>query len=91
MIHVQVAAKAPAKGAESRQQAIVEVMVDLLLELEMITVHQGLVYVLDELESYPVSGKVEQGIWRGSSVRCVALMFKAPCLSFSWSSWLLNC
>ena len=66
MIHVQVAAKAPAKGAESRQQAIVEVMVDLLLELEMITVHQGLVYVLDELESYPVSG-----IWRGSSVRCV--------------------
>ena len=31
-------------------------MVDLLLELEMITVHQGLVYVLDELESYPVSG-----------------------------------
>ena len=32
-------------------------MVDLLLDMEGITVHKGLVYVLDEgLESYPVSG-----------------------------------
>ena len=40
---------------EQRQQAIVEVMVDLLLDMERITVSQGLLYVLDELESYPVS------------------------------------
>ena len=39
-----------------REEAIVEVMVDLLLEMEGMTAHKGLVYVLDEgLESYPVS------------------------------------
>ncbi len=54
-IHMQVALKTQAEGAESRQQAIVEVMVDLLLDMEGISVSQGLVYVLDELESYPVS------------------------------------
>ena len=43
-----------------RQQAIVEVMVDLLLDMEGISVSQGLVYVLDELESYPVSGMERQ-------------------------------
>ena len=54
---MQVAAKTQTEGDESRQQAIVEVIVDLLLDIEGITVHQGLVYVLDEeLESYPVSG-----------------------------------
>ena len=52
---MQVALKTLAEGAESRQQAIVEVMVDLLLDMEGISVSQGLVYVLDELESYPVS------------------------------------
>ena len=32
-------------------------MVDLLLEMEGITEHEGLVYVLDkELQSFPVSG-----------------------------------
>ena len=45
---------------KSRQQAIVEVMVDLLLDMEGITVSQGLVYVLDELESYHVSGMERQ-------------------------------
>ena len=54
--HMQVRAKTHTGGRESRQQAIVEVMVDLLLKMEEITVHQGLSYVLDELESYPVSG-----------------------------------
>ena len=54
-IHMQVALKTQAEGAESRQQAIVEVMVDLLLDMEGISVSQGLVYVLDELESYFVS------------------------------------
>ena len=54
--HVQVASKTLTEGAESRQQAIIEVMVDLLLNMEGISVSQGLVYVLDELESYPVSG-----------------------------------
>ena len=62
LLHMQVATKAQAERVESRQQAIVEVMVDLLLEVEGITVHQGLVYVLDKLESFPVSGKVEQGM-----------------------------
>ena len=54
--HMQVRAKTHTGGRESRQQAIVEVMVDLLLKMEVITESQGLVYVLDELESYPVSG-----------------------------------
>ena len=35
-------------------------MVDLLLDIERITVHQGLVYVLDELEGYPVSDMERQ-------------------------------
>ena len=39
----------------SREQAIVKVMVDLLLEMEDNTVNEGLIYVLDELKSYPVS------------------------------------
>ena len=55
---MQVAAQM--EGVESRQEAIVEVMVDLLLDMEGITVSQGLVYVLDELESYPVSGMERQ-------------------------------
>ena len=54
--HMQVRTKTHTGGRESRQQAIVEVMVDLLLNMEAITESQGLVYVLDELESYPVSG-----------------------------------
>ena len=54
--HMQVRAKIHTGRRESRQQAIVEVMVDLLLNMEAITESQGLVYVLDELESYPVSG-----------------------------------
>ena len=48
------------EGVESKQQAIIKVMVDLLLSMEEITVHQGLVYVLDEMESYPVSGLERQ-------------------------------
>ena len=48
------------EGAASRELAIVKVMVDLLLEMERITVNQGLVYVLDELESCPVSGLERQ-------------------------------
>ena len=58
--HVQVASKAVAEGVEAKQQAMVEVMVDLLLDMEGISVSQGLVYVLDELESYPVSGMERQ-------------------------------
>ena len=55
--HMQVAAK----GEKLKEQATVEVMVDLLLDMEGITMHMGLVYVLiEELESYPVSG-VERG------------------------------
>ena len=54
--HVQVRAKTHLGGRKLKQQAIVEVMVDLLLNMEAITESQGLVYVLDELESYPVSG-----------------------------------
>ena len=53
---MQVIEKTPTGGRKLRQQAMVEVMVDLLLNVEKITVHQGLSYVLDELESYPVSG-----------------------------------
>ena len=56
----QVASKAVAEGVEAKQQAMVEVMVDLLLDMEGISVSQGLVYVLDELESYPVSGMGRQ-------------------------------
>ena len=54
-IHMQVASKTQAEGVESRQQAIVEVMVDILLDMEGMSASQGLIYVLDELESYPVS------------------------------------
>ena len=53
---MQVAAKSKEEGEKPRKQAIVEVMVDLLLDMEGITEHKGLVYVLEEgLESYPVS------------------------------------
>ena len=56
--HTQVAER-QAIGDKPRKQVIVEVMVDLLLDVEGITVHKGLVYVLDEgLENYPVSGVV---------------------------------
>ena len=52
---VQVADKSQEEGEKPRKQAIVEVMVDLLLDMEGTTVHKGLVYVLDEdLASYPV-------------------------------------
>ena len=58
--HMQVAAKAQEDDLpfhRYKTQAIVEVMVDLLLDAEGVTVHEGLVFVLDEgLESYPVSG-----------------------------------
>ena len=58
---LQVAAKSYGNGAKQRKDAIVEVMVDLLLETERITVNRGLVYVLEEgLESYPVSGTKSQ-------------------------------
>ena len=53
---MQVADKSKEEGEKPRKQAIVEVMVDFLLDMEGITEHKGLVYVLDEeLESYPVS------------------------------------
>ena len=66
---MQVADKSKEEGEKPRKQAIVEVMVDLLLDMEGITEHKGLVYVLDEgLEIYPVS---DTG---GRSVHCVALM-----------------
>ena len=54
--HTQVRAKTHTGGRKLRQQAIVQVMVDLLLNMEAITESQGLVYVVEELESYPVSG-----------------------------------
>ena len=53
---MQVNEKEQVEGVGSREQVIVEVMVDLLLDMEEITVNWGLIYVLDELESYPVSG-----------------------------------
>ena len=66
---MQVARNSKEGVEESRKQAIVEVMVDLLLDMEGITEHKGLVYVLDEgLESYPVS---DTGC---RSVHCVGLM-----------------
>ena len=71
--------KEQAEGVGSGEQVIVEVMVDLLLNMEGITVHQGLIYVLDESESYSVSGLVRQ------SVYCVAVMLQTVWFSFSWS------
>ena len=66
---MQVAAKSKEGGEESREQAIFEAMVDFLLDMEGITEHKGLVYVLDEgLKSYPVSDTGSR------SVHCVALM-----------------
>ena len=67
--------KLQAEGEKPREQVIVEIMVDLLLDMEGITVHNGLVYVLDRgLESYPVSGEE----------RCtVALMLQLLTLSCS--------
>ena len=59
-VHVQVTEKEQAEGVGSEEQAIVEVMVDLLLEMEVLTVSQGLIYVLDESESYSVSGMARQ-------------------------------
>ena len=75
-VHVQVAAKEQVEGVGSREQAIVEVMVDLLLDLEKITVNQGLVYVLDELESYPVSGLERQqyAVCSISVTTCLSLL-----------------
>ena len=58
---MQVTAKSQEEGEKPKNQIIVEVMVDLLLDMEGITVHQGLVYVLDEgLASYPVSDAERQ-------------------------------
>ena len=57
---MQVSKKEQAEGMRSREQAIVEVMADLLLGMNGIEVSQGLAYVLDELESYPVSGLERQ-------------------------------
>ena len=42
---MQVADKLQEEGEKLRKQAIVEVMVDLLLDIEGITEHEGLVYV----------------------------------------------
>lgn len=40
-----------------REEVISEVLVDLLLDMQQITVDEGLVYVLDnDLEEIPVSG-----------------------------------
>ena len=84
---MQVAANKQGAGVESKQQAIIKVMVDLLLDTEGITASQGLIYVLDELESYPVSG-----IERHAAVGIVYTLVPRPVwLSFSWSSWLLSC
>ena len=53
---MQIMAKLTAEEEKPREKAIIEVMVDLLLDMEGMTVHRGLVYVLDEgLQSYPVS------------------------------------
>ena len=73
MVHLQVATKEQAEGVESRQQAIIKVMVDFLLDMEGISVSQGLVFVLDELESYPVSGMERQ--------QCRNLIYTTSCLS----------
>ena len=61
--HVQVAAKSQEDDLpfnlrpHYKKQAVVEVLVDLLLDVEGVTVHEGLVFVLDEgLEGYSVSG-----------------------------------
>ena len=54
---MQIAAKSQARRDKPKEQVIIEVMVDLLLDMEGITVHEGLVYLLEEVpESYPVSG-----------------------------------
>ena len=71
LLMVQVTAKEQAEEVGSREQAIVQVMVDLLLDMEKITVNQGLVYVVNELESYSVSGEC-----RGSSRNCVMLVLE---------------
>ena len=42
-------------GTKPRKQAIVEVMVDLLLDMEGITKDKALVYVLENFKRYPVS------------------------------------
>ena len=52
---LQVVAKSEGDWATPKKQAIVEVMVDLLLDSEGITVHKGLVYVAESLDGYPVS------------------------------------
>ena len=80
---MQVAAKLQVEGMESRQQAIIEVMVDLLLSMEEITVHQGLIYVLDELESYAVSAME----W----LQCTMCKFSVCLPFYSGSSWLVSC
>ena len=51
-----MAVKSRENGEKPRKQLIVEVMVDQLLEMEEVSVHKGLVYVLEEgLSEYPVS------------------------------------
>ena len=54
---MQIAAKSQGGRDKPKEQVTIEVMVDLLLDMEGITVHEGLVYLLEEVpESYPVSG-----------------------------------
>ena len=61
--YMQVTEKLQAVEKKPMKTAAVEVLVDLLLSMEGITVHQGLVYVLDKrnwLQIYPVSGAARQ-------------------------------
>ena len=62
-------------------------MVDLLLDMQGITVDQGLVYLLDEgLESYPVSG-VERQLYVLYRADVTSFLFSF----FSWSSLSMSC
>ena len=57
---MQVEAKRPADEDEAKKSAKVEVLVDLLLDSEGLTKDKGLVYVMENLDGYPVSAGEDQ-------------------------------
>lgn len=48
--------KCKMRTCKDQKSAIIKVLVDIILDMEGITVHEGLMYVLKEVNGYPVSG-----------------------------------
>ena len=73
---LQIAAKSQAGRKKPREQVVIEVLVDLLLDMVGITLHEGLLYLLEQVpESYPVSSAM---LYIMTAIQ--VLMFSCACL-----------